>query len=301
MRLEPDERYGVCRSVLVGAGDAWWRLIFKYNVSKFAVLEVSRVRNWSRAAVQRVVEPLVQRGQICGSCIDPFTRIWAPRLLHHSDAIARRAHDVIRNKTASIPVSAGPAERKHLIGQESKATKSRGRARKAKTLSKFSYVKWNQQLSKRKRERALSRVLGDKITKQRFSQALAEFQAGGVSRSKSKAKFKRHRLSLKPLAKAMDNPVCRAYDIYVSETYQDHEDPDGDNSLKAKRRRTDESWRNLPDERRREYEEKAKEEAERRQRGAAMSFPEFLAAGAGEGIRALRQKEWCHFQAPSCR
>jgi len=94
----------------------------------------------------------------------------------------------------------------------------------------------------------------------------------------------------------MANPVCRAYDIYVSETYQDHEDPDGDNSLKAKRRRTDESWRNLPDERRREYEEKAKEEAERRQRGAAMSFPEFLAAGAREGIRAFKKKSGASFK-----
>lgn len=147
-------------------------------------------------------------------------------------------------------VCSARVERKHLLGQECKAGKSRGRAPDCKTLGKRTYQKSVSEMANRLQAAVKKDVIGLCPKLQRkFGQTLSSFRVG---KSKS-MNFKRAAAGNHVVgARGSRGKACnksdsklrplRAYDAFVSARFKD---VDG-GSFSVKRARVNRVWNNLP-------------------------------------------------------
>lgn len=163
--------------------------------------------------------------------------------MHPSPAVRARAWRSLSNIAAAMRVCSAKVERKHLLGQECKAGKSRGRAPDCKTLGKRTYQKSVSEMANRLQAAVKKGVIGLCPKLQRkFGQTLSSFRIG-----KSR---KRKRDALGNLdvgargSRESDSKLrpLRAYDAFVSAKFKDV----GGESFTVKRARVNQVWNNLP-------------------------------------------------------
>ena len=91
------------------------------------------------ATTESLLEKLRERARVCQSCVDANMRVWIGRL--SDPAVRRKALKALGATLAALPIASSGCERKHLLGQESRKTRTRGAALSATELAKRAYQK----------------------------------------------------------------------------------------------------------------------------------------------------------------
>lgn len=133
------EKFEGARLLLKAAGSVWRRSVFYYEAAKFQVLQCADPALQDEDLTERVTRLRHLKLQ-CPQCIDSFTSVWLDRLLAERP-IASKARAALALIVAATPVTSVRVEKKHLLGQELRKVRSRGRAPTATELSKRTYVK----------------------------------------------------------------------------------------------------------------------------------------------------------------
>ena len=114
-------------------GSMYYRVGHRLKQGKFEVLSAC-VQPFHEGRLDDVVQPIVARMERCDKCVDKaFTRVWARRLRRGGQQ--RAAHRMLHRCLPYIQVSSLVAELKHILGQDVKHPKRRGRAPKATTVA----------------------------------------------------------------------------------------------------------------------------------------------------------------------
>ena len=129
--------------LLLTVCEAFWRLVFYYLQPRFFLLEVAaECSDDIDARIEKVVRPLQEKADRCRLCVDRhFSQIWLKRLQDPRRRVRHNARDVLATVAAVASPNSGPAERRHLHGQEARFTKMRGRALSVENLGKHTYIK----------------------------------------------------------------------------------------------------------------------------------------------------------------
>jgi len=130
--MSRQEQFSDALSLCCVAGIEWRRLVFYFEQPKFRIHEA--VDDLRTPGEQRQVLDTLEEARIrCRRCVDrSFTQIWLRRF--RNQALYLRARRSLRIHVAATPPSSVSVEKKHLLGQENKKLKARGRALTAMEL-----------------------------------------------------------------------------------------------------------------------------------------------------------------------
>ena len=148
LNISYDEKFEYASNMMMGLGDMWRRLVFNVQVPKLEMLCVVSKAETPRQ-VQPMLEGLKRRSEQCQDCVCMFTKTWMSRLM--TDDSACEALTSCRDLVATLPVITSKCERKHLLGQDCKPGRRRGRALHPRKLSQRSYAKSVQQVQRRRK------------------------------------------------------------------------------------------------------------------------------------------------------
>ena len=153
------------------AGVAYRRLVMYYDQPRYKLLTAGGI-DTDDLDGQRLAR---HADLACRHCSDEnFSRVWAKRLMHPSARIRRLARVSLRTVLALLPLASVRAERKHLMGQESRKAKSRGAAPGAQELLERTYAKSLSLKHYRDCEAVKVAVLGDShAARKRFGRMFA--------------------------------------------------------------------------------------------------------------------------------
>ena len=273
LMLSHAEKYKVAAGVLLTMASAWRRLVFGYDQPKykiFAVCQYSNMHHWRSAA-----EALRAEVEHCGDCVDPgFTKVWLSRLLSADLHTAKKAQRCLTQMLPCLPVCAAKCERKHLLGQQTRQVKKRGKGFLAQTVSKITYVKSVKKAAARAKEHVVQDVLGnDKKVIRAFGQSMVAFRVGRCRRKKQcSGKMFRKKKSLRAVS---------GLDMFASIFSDDHPElhvlP-----LKQRRLRTVQAWAKESVASKRHYADLAAGESAGRDTRASETFRQCVARQAGE-------------------
>lgn len=138
---------------MVSPGVRLWR-------ARIRIFELTLEESPSQEFLSSIASPILQARDACKGCVDEaLTLAWARRLYDNRPAIAMRAHQALRDLLALAPVSTAKVERKHLLGQETRAQQHRGRALQGRTLAKATYAKSVALVCCRLRQQVVDKVM----------------------------------------------------------------------------------------------------------------------------------------------
>lgn len=185
----------------------------------------------------------------------------------------RCAPTALRDLLGLAPVSTAKVGKNHLLGQETRAQKRRGRALQGRTLAKATYAKSVALAAGRLRQQVINKVFGLKVIQRRLAKRMAAFRLGGVAR-RTKADKDGGRLAG---ASAKKVARVRAYDVFESESISS---APSQLTFLQKRRKVDEEWKALL------AEGKASAGNQVTEGIANVSFTDFVApGGVSQGMR----------------
>ena len=144
---------------------AYRRLVLYFQQGKFEVFKAA-AHEISDEDSRLLTRPLQEANERCAGCTDSFTRIWSKRLLDDDSHTRARARHCLRIILASLFPSSLTAEMKHLLGQESRKARSRGRAVSCVELSLRTYQKEVEQHLQRTTHAVYSGVFAHEDEKQ---------------------------------------------------------------------------------------------------------------------------------------
>lgn len=96
----------------------------------------------------------------CGECLETYTKIWLGRLRSPHGHTRTCAREALQCQIASVPITSVSVEMVHILGEECRKPKSRGRALGPVELSKRSFIKVVGAANRRDSEAALRDELG---------------------------------------------------------------------------------------------------------------------------------------------
>eukprot|EP00959_Pyramimonas_sp_CCMP1952_P385423 8077579-Pyramimonas_sp.AAC.1 len=121
--------------------DCYYRVVFKFEQPKFMLFGICNHGVFDMGVIRNVCWPLRDKRMECDCCTDEyFTDVWVERLLG-ADVVAKRAWRSLCGLLTILKISSIKCEHQHLLGQELRSQKRRGRAPTAATLSKLTYAK----------------------------------------------------------------------------------------------------------------------------------------------------------------
>lgn len=131
--LTHPEKFDMCGNIIVQICDAYVRLVLYYKQSKFEVFQVCRSADYCKDFVGQVTRNMVSRSEACPTCVDPFFgKQWLSRL--QDVRTASKAHRTLCDMLPTLRVTSVRTEKKHLLGQETRLAKRRGRCLTVKEL-----------------------------------------------------------------------------------------------------------------------------------------------------------------------
>lgn len=254
LSLSSSERFNLCLAIVRSMADSWDRFVHSYDQPKFRLFEVCRDAELNDWLLDQCVRPILESHAACPSCVDElFSLKWAQRLMSECRPVALRAHRCLRNMLALAPTSSARCERKHIIGQDTRAARHRGRNLKPKTLAKVTYVRSVALAAAKRRRRVINDVSGsDPAAKRALSMGLAAMRVGRWRQRQSGGT-----LGVNAMRGTRRLARIRAYDCFVIENYRCQ--PQG-LTLPQKRKLVDVEWKQLPEERKAYYEGQAEAE-----------------------------------------
>ena len=278
--------------ILVGLGEAYWRLVFKTERSNLQVFKAVESPTYNEAAVNRVVVPLKSKQEQCQRCVAKFASAWVSRLTHDRLAIRRKAYRVLRCKLSTIPLISAKTERKHLQGQETGGRK-RGKRFTCTKFAKVTYRKGVIKKAKLKEKMVLEKHLPTPAALRQWTAALSAFEIN--RHRKAGRKYHGNVVQLKAWGANLPNQdgsqraeVIRALDVFVSDRYHTTSTVE---SAAQRRAKLNTMWHNLSDEERAVYVAQAKAETETLKKIACMTFGELVATNADATLRkSIRQR-----------
>ena len=191
LSISDDVKFELSEAMLAGMADSFHRLVFIYLDPRWKVFGVCESTIFDDALIRHIVAPLLVQMQTCPRCKDLyFAWPWLQRLCHDDVEIRRKAHRCLLSVVPTLPVTAVKCEKKHLLGQETRAQKRRGRALACTTLMKVTYAKSVHGAWKRAREIVLGKHSGGTAGKRKWSQALRSFRTGKRQQKKPGHKVK---------------------------------------------------------------------------------------------------------------
>jgi hypothetical protein len=271
-----EEKHSSCLAMLCGMGDAWHRLVFTYDQPKYLIFEVCRGGEYDSGRVGLLAGGIRRRSEACSGCVDPFfARPWADRLLDHRPAVARKAHGCLQDVLSCLLVSSARCERKHLLGQETKGARRRGRALQCKTLSKVTYAKSVELAAAKARESVLKQCVGDSSKLRRsFAQAAASLRVGRW-RQRRRDGLVEARAFRKVNQTSSRLPRVRSFDVFIRENFASQ--PEG-LTMAQKRQRLNTEWKSLNRDCLPHYDGKAEAETKANEELDSADFQTFMAS-----------------------
>lgn len=241
LRASRKLQYDICRQLLVGMTDAWRRLCFYYQQPKFEIFQACAGLEFNHFLARKVGNSILLRSSECPKCIDPlFSLPFAKQLADTSQHVSARAHRCLFRLLSCTKLSSSSCERKHLLGQESRLGRKRGRGLQCESMSKLTYRKSVKQTGDKLREMLLRKHFGsDTEGLRRFSQSLAGLK---VFRSRRGGKVDTQQFKI---ARERNPRRVRPYDVFMSE--EKHHLP-AQMPWLQKKRVLDERWRLVSDE-----------------------------------------------------
>ena len=175
-------------------GDMWRRTEFYYSDSRFTIFDACFAASpeYDADTVNRVVQSLTEKAEQCAQCLDDATAV-VLRMLKKAPARAVRC---IFDLGCVAAVQSAPVEKQHLLGQETRSTRKRGRALSAQQLAAHSFRSSIIQHGKRKADGVQRLVLVDKhgLTMPAVSGWLRKYRLGPAM----SAQKRRGEVSTKP-------------------------------------------------------------------------------------------------------
>ena len=151
---------GLCLTACVLG--SFFRLVFRSDVPKNKLL-VACNGPYDRDDFRRKLAPLYEMRERCASCVDrSFTGYYLDKC-SASDAHCRRVYSLLHAAIPCFPCSSTSEERKHILGQEVRAKRRRGRAVSAVTLAIKTYRKTVQAEMSRQTKRVQQEVFGGPV------------------------------------------------------------------------------------------------------------------------------------------
>jgi len=274
LALSSAQKFAISLSLICSVGDAWHRLVFAYDQPKFQLFNACAGNAYDACLAREVCEPILRSMQTCPDCVDPcFSVPWVRRLHDPRDAVARKAHMALSDIMSAAPVCSARCERKHLLGQDTRTPKRRGRALKIASLSKVTHCKSVSLSARRLRKRVLDDSISDPASRRKLAGGITAFRVGSWRKRSSDGQVK--------IVKAKSAKV-RAMDVFVSESY--HDQPEG-LPLVEKRRRVTQAWRRLPADRKLVFQGRADAENQRLAGVKNLDFKQFAVSEAAQGMR----------------
>ena len=149
-------------------GSGYYRLVFRYGDPKFLLLTAC-APVYQADAVTRALAPLYQKRQACSDCVDKtFTDPWLDKL-NVPEGQRKRKYDFIRRALPVYPVTTLVDEKQHLMGQEIREPKRRGRTVSPFHLTLKTYRKVVQQHLRRQCARVQKSALNGVPVKELIS------------------------------------------------------------------------------------------------------------------------------------
>ena len=177
LSISDDTKFELCDAMLAGMADTFHRLVFIYLDPRWKLFGVCEGTIFDDTLIKHIVDPLLAQMQTCPRCKDLFFAWpWLQRLSHGDVEIRRKAYRCLMSVVPTLPVSAVKCEKKHLLGQETRAQKRRGKALACKTLMKVTFAKSVHGAWKRAREIVFGKHNGGRAGKRKFQSSLATFR-----------------------------------------------------------------------------------------------------------------------------
>lgn len=191
LSISDDVKFELCEAMLSGMADSYHRLVFIFLDPRWKLFGVCESTSFDSALVKHIVDPLLELVRTCDRCRDVyFAWPWLRRLSDDDVQIRSKAHRCLTSVVPTLPVSAIRCEKKHLLGQETRAQKRRGKALACKTLMKVTYAKSVHGGWKRVREIVFAKHSGGKVGKRKFQHALGHFRIQNDRRRTSQGRRK---------------------------------------------------------------------------------------------------------------
>ncbi|CAK0897756.1 unnamed protein product, partial [Prorocentrum cordatum] len=183
--------FELCLLLLRSMGVAWRRLVHYFGQPKFQLLQVCGDLV-TDLEIDRIVAPLREKKARCEKCLDPFTDVWLSRLCDEECRL--KAQEALRLQIASTPVSSVAVEKKHLLGQEIRKPKSRGRAVQGAQLVRQTHHKLTMKVNAQKTSDIQNRVLKTAAARRSFGRlasSLSLSRRGVTDRAKEAKRYMR--------------------------------------------------------------------------------------------------------------
>ena len=225
--------------------------------------------------MRAITRPIEEQRRNCEHCVDKYwTGVWLARCLGHK---ARRAHASMRRLLATMRVTSKTCEQRHLLAQEARGPKRRGRAPACSTIAKISYMKGVQQEAQTMSERVTAETPGSKEVVLRWARTMTSFRLG-KSRAKAKAAPggatpKKRRSAMLATSAGSQGKARSGLETFIRLKKSEEE---GDVGPLCKRRRLLAKWVALPQDDRDFYNALAKQETESDRQRPPVNFPTFL-------------------------
>ena len=187
LNISDDCKFELSEAMIAGMADTYHRLVLIFIDPRWQVFGVCEDTVFNSAQVKHKFDPLLFRMQSWPRCKDvSFAWPWIQRLSDPDVQVRRKAHRCLTSLVPCLPVSAVRCEKKHLLGQETRAQKRRGKALSCKVLSKVTYSKSVFGSWKRARNRVISKHLVGDGVKRKFFQMVGSFRVGKSKRESRK-------------------------------------------------------------------------------------------------------------------
>ena len=185
--LSDDVRFESACHMLCALGSAWRRLCDFADQPRFRIFDVCHIGGkqvFDSNHIKRVIDPLVALQAICEDCIDrEFTGKLLPPLRSGQLPLMREAVSLLADILTCLRASSVSVERAHLPAEESKPTRSRGRAMEIKTVAAHTYRRFVREEHGLVHQQVLHKVLaGAGLSYTQFSACLRGGSFGHVDR-----------------------------------------------------------------------------------------------------------------------
>ena len=277
--ISDEEKFKSAETYIPAIAEMWMRMVFNFKHPKYLVMNASQK---TEEEAGRAGADILRKRKRCGECLDDFSEIWSERL--ENPAKGRKAIDSLRNIIAATPLTAGEVERKHLIGQETRFKKRRGRGKTAPNLQAFTFRKSIRLHFERKRYRVEKSVLGDSAAvRQAYSRTLGSFEVGRAKRTRRNP-LKAARFEVRQTQRKVDS-----FSRYVSR----HAVVGPGTTMPQERKRLHLIWSNMGVDERAPYEQEAAAETQRLQGLSEHGFRSYAEGPgplAGGGPRRKKRR-----------
>ena len=210
--LTPTEKQAFCPGLLDTMCDAEQRLVHYYRQPKFQIFASCNAGEFSSTLVNRVCNPIAQKAEACPKCVDAaFSKPWAVRLLNANSPRRLRAHRMLCGMLIAIDNNTTKCERLHLLGQETRFHRRRGRCLTAAKLGKVTYAKHVRKESFALRQEVLRKHLPRTQLRRSFGQMVTSFRAKSRRVNNNNDKV----AQMLPAPSSKSKHKIRGYDMYL--------------------------------------------------------------------------------------